>query len=26
MVRGRELPAHVARLPFVPNRFHRGLK
>jgi aminomethyltransferase len=23
IVRGKELPAHVAKLPFVPNRFHR---
>jgi aminomethyltransferase len=26
MVRGRELPAHVVKLPFVPNRFHRTPK
>jgi aminomethyltransferase len=23
MVRGKELPAHVVKLPFVPNRFYR---
>jgi aminomethyltransferase len=26
MVRGKELPAHVAKLPFVPNRFFRTPK
>jgi aminomethyltransferase len=26
MVRGKELPAHVAKLPFVPNKFYRGQK
>jgi aminomethyltransferase len=26
MVRGKELPARVAKLPFVPNRFHRTPK
>jgi aminomethyltransferase len=26
MVRGKELPARVAKLPFVPNRFHRAPK
>jgi aminomethyltransferase len=26
VVRGRELPAKVAKLPFVPNRFHRTPK
>jgi aminomethyltransferase len=26
MVRGKELPAHVVKLPFVPNRFYRTPK
>ncbi len=26
VVRGRELPAKVVKLPFVPNRFHRTPK
>ncbi len=26
LVRGKELPAQVVKLPFVPNRFYRGAK